>query len=321
MLDKATRLAQALADRYSIERELGAGGMATLYLARDLKHDRRVAIKVVRPDVALVVGGERFLREITTTAGLRHPSILPLYDSGDINGFLYYVMPFVEGESLRDRLNRDKQLPIEEALQIAAEVAGAVAYAHDRGVLHRDIKPENILLESGHAVVADFGIARAIDNAGGDRLTETGVIIGTPQYMSPEQSAGEQDLDGRSDQYALACVTYEMLAGEPPFVGPTIESVLRQHMLRPPARITRVRGAISEEVAATIERALAKTPADRFATTAEFRDALIRQNVAAPTVPPPVASAPSRKSRLSLAITLVVVALLAIIATALLRRG
>src|SRR5689334_25189836 len=213
-------VAAALADRYRIERELGAGGMATVYLAEDLKHRRRVAIKVLRPELGAAVGAERFLREIETTANLRHPHILPLYDSGSAGGLLYYVMPLVEGESLRDRLAREKQLPIDDALRIAREVADALSYAHARGVIHRDIKPENILLEGGHAVVADFGIARAVSTAGADRLTETGMAIGTPMYMSPEQAAGDPDLDGRSDLYSLGCVLYEMLGVQAPFTGP-----------------------------------------------------------------------------------------------------
>jgi tRNA A-37 threonylcarbamoyl transferase component Bud32/tetratricopeptide (TPR) repeat protein len=268
------RLAAALADRYRIERELGAGGMATVYLAQDLKHDRKVAIKVLRPELAAALGHDRFLREITTTAGLRHPHILPLYDSGEAGGFLYYAMPFVEGESLRDRLTRDKQLPVADALQIAREVADALSYAHGRGVVHRDIKPENILLESGHAVVADFGIARAVSVAGQSSLTQVGMAIGTPAYMSPEQAAGEQSLDGRSDLYALGCVTYEMLAGQPPFSGPTVESIIHQHIAATPPPVTQIRTAVPDAVAGAVQRALAKNPVDRFASLSEFSAAL-----------------------------------------------
>ena len=209
-------LCAAMAGRYEIERELGQGGMATVYLARDLKHHRQVAIKVVEPELAASIGSERFLREIATAARLTHPHILPLYDSGEAGGFLYYVMPYVEGESLRDRLVREQQLPLDEALQIAREVGDALSYAHSHDVVHRVVKPANILLESGHAVVADFGIARAISAAGGETLTETGMTVGTPAYMSPEQAAGAKNLDGRSDLYALGCVLYEMLAGQPP---------------------------------------------------------------------------------------------------------
>jgi Tol biopolymer transport system component len=276
MTDDAARLSAALEGRYRIERELGAGGMAVVYLAQDVKHNRKVALKVLRPELAHAIGPERFLREIETTANLRHPHILPLYDSGQAAEFLFYVMPFVEGESLRDRLDREKQLPVDDALRIAREVADALSYAHSRGVIHRDIKPENILLESGHAVVADFGIARAVDAAGGDRLTETGMSIGTPTYMSPEQAAGERDLDGRSDLYALGCVLYEMLAGQPPFTGPSVESVIHQHLTAAAPPIAQRRPAVPAEVAGVLDRALAKTPADRFNPVAQFSDALSR---------------------------------------------
>ncbi|HTG84627.1 MAG TPA: serine/threonine-protein kinase, partial [Gemmatimonadales bacterium] len=270
------RLSTALADRYRIERELGQGGMATVYLAEDLKHHRKVAIKILRPELAAVVGADRFVREIETTAGLQHPHILGLIDSGEVNGNAYYVMPFVEGESLRDRITREKQLPLDDALRIAREVADALSYAHTKGVIHRDIKPENILLTSGHAVVADFGIARAISAAGGARLTETGLAVGTPAYMSPEQAAGDRDLDGRSDLYALACVLYEMLAGEPPFRGPTVEAVVRQHLTVEPRSVTQLRPAVPAEVAEALNRALAKTPADRFNPVGQFSEALGR---------------------------------------------
>jgi tRNA A-37 threonylcarbamoyl transferase component Bud32 len=279
------RLAAALADRYVIERELGQGGMATVYLAEDLKHKRRVALKVLKPELAAALGHERFLREITTTANLRHPHILPLYDSGEVGGFLFYAMPFVEGESLRDRLTRERQLPLDDALEIAREVADALGYAHGRGVIHRDIKPENILLESGHAVVADFGIARAVTAAGQSSLTQTGTAIGTPAYMSPEQAAGEQDLDGRSDVYALGCVAYEMLTGQPPFTGPTVESIVHQHLVAAPRPVNQIRSAIPVVVTEAVHRALAKNPADRFASLSEFSAALR-------------ADAPSRTARL-----------------------
>ena len=266
----ATALATALADRYRIERELGQGGMATVWLAEDLKHHRKVAIKVLKPDLAAVLGAERFLKEVETTAGLRHPHILPLYDSGEAAGFLYYVMPWVDGETLRDRITREKQLPIDDALRIAREVADALGYAHGRGVIHRDIKPENILLEGGHAAVADFGIARAMDAAGGGRLTQTGIAVGTPLYMSPEQAAGSGDLDGRSDLYSLACVVYEMLGGEPPFTGTSAAVITRQHMITEAAPITNKRPTVPAEVAGTLSRALAKDPADRFNPAAQF---------------------------------------------------
>ncbi len=282
------RLTAALADKYRIEREIGAGGMATVYLAEDMKHHRRVAVKVLRPDLASAIGPERFLREIETTAQLHHPHILPLYDSGEVDGFLYYVMPYVEGESLRDRLDREKQLPLDDALSIAREVADALSYAHARGVVHRDIKPENILLESGHAVVADFGIARAVGAAGGQKLTQTGMAIGTPQYMSPEQAAGDSDVDGRSDLYSLACVLYEMLAGQPPFTGPTVESVVRQHLIDAAQPVSQLRPAVPPAISDVLARALAKNPADRFSPAAHFAAAI--------TIAP-VAAMPARRAR------------------------
>ena len=293
MSDAITSL-RSLAARYLIERELGSGGMATVFLAQDLKHNRQVAVKVLKPELAASIGAERFLREIETTANLRHPHILPLYDSGEVRGALYYVMPLVEGESLRDRLKRDHQLPIEDALRFAREVSDALSYAHARGVVHRDIKPENILLESGHAVVADFGIARAVRAAGSESLTGAGMSVGTPAYMSPEQAAGEVDIDGRSDLYALGCVLYEMLAGQPPFTGPTGASLIRQHMVAEPPPISNLRPAVPAPVIAALERALAKAPADRFARLTEFTAALrLAETTPVPSsaaVPPDVPS-------------------------------
>jgi len=274
MIDALDQLKSALADRYAIERELGQGGMATVYLARDLKHERAVALKVLRPELSAALGSERFLREIKTTAQLTHPHILPVLDSGAADGTLFYVMPYVEGESLRDRLIREKQLPLDDALQIAREVADALSYAHSHGVVHRDIKPENILLESGHAVVADFGIAKAIAAAGSERLTETGLAIGTPAYMSPEQAAGESDLDGRSDLYSLGCVLYEMLSGEAPYSGPTPQAILAKKLSEPLPRISVVRDTVPAGIEAALNKALARTPADRFATVAQFAEAL-----------------------------------------------
>ncbi|MCZ6851755.1 MAG: protein kinase, partial [Planctomycetota bacterium] len=294
MPDTLARLTSALANRYAIERELGAGGMATVYLAEDLKHHRKVAIKVLRPELAAAIGPERFLREITITAQLNHPHILPLLDSGEENGFLYYVMPYMQGESLRDRLNRERQLSVGDAVKLAGEVADALNAAHRRDVVHRDIKPENILIEDGHAVVADFGIARASDAAGSEQLTETGLAIGTPFYMSPEQASGSRDLDGRSDIYALGCVLYEMLAGQPPFTGPTIESVVHQHLAVEVSPVTNLRPAVSAEIAATLTRALAKTPADRFATAREFADALTAVPTSTAARPTAAASGLSR---------------------------
>ena len=274
MAEPLERLTAALVDRYRIERELGAGGMATVYLAEDLKHHRQVAVKLLHPDLIASIGAERFLREIETVAGLAHPHILPLHDSGAADGLFFYVMPYVKGASLRDRLTRERQLPLEDALQIAREVADALSYAHCRGVIHRDIKPENILLQEGHAVVVDFGIACAVAAAGGANLTATGMAVGTPAYMSPEQVAGSRDLDGRSDLYSLGCVLYEMLAGVPPFAAATAESLVFQHLTATPRRVTELRPAVPAAVAEALQRALAKTPADRGATLAQFADAL-----------------------------------------------
>ncbi len=287
MPDSLERLTTALAERYTILRQAGRGGMATVYLAEDVKHSRKVAIKVLKPELAAALGPERFLREIEISAGLDHPHILPLYDSGEADGFLYYVMPYVEGESLRERLDRERQLPLEDALQIAREVADALSYAHSHDVIHRDIKPENIMLAGGHARVADFGIARAIKAAGGERLTQTGMSIGTPMYMSPEQAAGETNLDGRSDLYSLGCMLFEMLAGQTPFTG-SLESVVHQHLAAEPPNITTLRPAVPPEVSAALMRVLAKTPADRFSPAAQFAEAL---RPAAPvTAPTPTAT-------------------------------
>jgi serine/threonine-protein kinase len=270
------RLQTALAGRYRIERELGRGGMATVYLAEDLKHGRRVALKVLRPELSPALGAERFHREIETASRLQHPHILTLHDSGEAAGLLYYAMPYVEGESLRARLTREVQLDATAAVGIAADVADALACAHAAGVLHRDIKPENILLTGSHAVVADFGIARALDAVGADRLTETGLALGTPHYMSPEQAAGARVLDARSDLYALGCVLYEMLAGEPPFTGPTSQAIMARHALDPVPPLRTVRATVSPALEAAVGKALAKVPADRFATAAEFRATLDR---------------------------------------------
>ncbi len=309
------RLRSALEGRYVIDRELGRGGMATVYLAEDVKHRRQVAVKVLHSELGEVLGKERFLREIEIAAGLSHPHILPLYDSGEADGFLFFVMPLAEDESLRDRLDREKQLPIDDALRIAREVADALSYAHSHDVVHRDIKPENILLSSGHAVVADFGIARAVSAAGGDKLTETGMAVGTPSYMSPEQAAGEQDIDGRSDLYALGCMLYEMLAGQAPFTGPTAESVIHQHLMSEPPPITNIRPAVPAEVAGVVQRAMAKTPADRFSPAAQFAEAL-----AAPTPTQPIARsrAPRPWIPALLGVGLIV---MAVLLTLLLRGG
>src|SRR5256886_1097208 len=248
--------------------------MATVYLARDLRHGRLVAIKVLRPEIAAALGPERFLREIEVAARLTHPHILPLHDSGQAGGSLYYVMPYIEGESLRDRLEREGQLPLEEALRITREVASALSYAHGHDVVHRDIKPENILLSGGEAVVADFGIARAITAAAGRNLTETGIALGTPGYMSPEQASGGGPLDGRSDVYSLACVLYEMLVGEPPYTGPSAQVVIAKRFTDPVPSVRRLRETIPPAIDAAVSQALAKAPADRFVSAAQFADAL-----------------------------------------------
>ena len=274
------RLAAALSDRYTIEREIGAGGMATVYLAHDLKHDRKVAVKVLRPELAAVIGAERFLAEIKTTANLQHPHILPLHDSGSADGFLFYVMPFIDGVSLRDRIIREHQLPVDDAVRIAKEVASALDYAHRHGVIHRDIKPENILLHDGSALVADFGIALAVSTAG-TRLTETGMSLGTPHYMSPEQAMGEREITARSDVYALGCITYEMLVGEPPFTGPTAQAIIARVMTEEPRLLTMQRKSILPQVEGAVLHALEKLPADRLATAAQFAEALTSSSAAA----------------------------------------
>ncbi len=290
MPDILAQLTAALAGRYRLERDLGAGGMATVYLAEDLKHARKVAVKVLRPELSAILGGERFLNEIRVTAHLQHPHILQLYDSGEADGLLYYVMPNVEGESLRDRLVRERQLPVEEAVEITRSVAGALDYAHRHGVIHRDIKPENILLHEGQPLVADFGISLAVSAAGGSRMTETGLSLGTPHYMSPEQATGDRTLDGRSDIYSLGCVAYEMLAGSPPHTGPTAQSIIAKIMTESPPRLSLARPAVPPHVEAAIHKALEKLHADRFQRAAEFADALARP-LGSATQPMPAAPA------------------------------
>ncbi len=272
MSELTQRLSTAIADRYKIEREVGAGGMATVYLAQDVKHDRHVALKVLRPELAAVIGADRFLQEIKVTANLQHPNILALYDSGEADSFLYYVMPYIEGESLRDTLDREKHLAVDDAVEIARGVASALDYAHRHDVIHRDIKPENILLHDGRPVVADFGIALAVSTAGGHRLTETGLSLGTPHYMSPEQSMGDREIDARSDIYSLGAMLYEMLAGEPPFTGPTAQAIVAKVITEKPAMVTMARDTVPRHVALTIYRALAKLPADRWPSVAAWRD-------------------------------------------------
>ncbi|MEQ1691033.1 MAG: protein kinase [Gemmatimonas sp.] len=271
---QADRLSAALADRYRIERELGAGGMATVYLSEDLKHDRKVAIKVLKPELAAVLGAERFVVEIKTTAAMSHPHILPLFDSGTADGFLFYVMPYIQGETIREKLNRETQFGVDEAVRIAREIADALDYAHRNGVIHRDIKPENILLHDGRAMVMDFGIALAVSAAAGGRMTETGLSLGTPHYMSPEQATAEKEITGRSDQYSLASVLYEMLAGDPPFVASAAQAVIMKIITEPAASVTTRRKNVPANVDAALARALEKLPADRFESAKAFADAL-----------------------------------------------
>ena len=296
------RLEAALGDRYTIEREIGRGGTAIVYLAQDLKHGRPVALKVLRPEVTAVLGTDRFLREIQISARLAHPNILPLHDSGEADGFLYYVMPFVSGESLRERLRRERELPIDEAKRIAREVAGALSYAHRQGVVHRDIKPENILLEDGHAVVADFGLARSLFAATSVSQSTSGLAIGTPAYMSPEQWSADPDIDGRTDLYSLGCVFYEMLSGEPPFSGPSPQAVSARHRLDQPRTLRTTRPTVPAGLDEVIGRLLEKTPADRYQSADDLLEGLDR----------PVA--PAGKSRRTPGIALVSALLVAVAA-------
>ena len=308
------QLAAALGDRYRVERELGHGGMAVVFLAEDLKHRRPVAIKVLKPELSAAVGSERFLREIEIAATLQHPHILPLFDSGQVPAgpFLYYAMPFVEGESLRQLLAREQQLPIATALQITREVGSALQYAHEHGVIHRDIKPENIMMSGGVAVVADFGIARALHAAGPEQLTMSGIAIGTPQYMSPEQAGGSTVVDGRSDQYSLACALYEMLIGQPPFTGPTTQAVIARHLAEPVPSLRVVRQTVPKAMETAILRAMAKLPADRFASIQQFLNALeVPDHAEALAVPLPSQRRFARWARPPLMITLGVAVLAA----------
>ncbi len=280
MPDSLDHLKTALAERYRIERELGAGGMATVYLAEDLKHKRKVALKVLKPELAAVLGAERFVQEITTTAALQHPHILPLFDSGTADGFLFYVMPFIDGETLRAKLDRETQLGVDEAVRIARDVADALDYAHRHGVIHRDIKPENILLHDGRPIVADFGIALAVSAAAGGRMTETGLSLGTPHYMSPEQATAEKDVTARSDIYSLGSVLYEMLAGNPPHVGAAVQQIIMKIITEPAEPVTKYRKSVPPNVAAAVDKALEKLPADRFESARAFADALANPNFA-----------------------------------------
>ncbi len=326
MADASGRLSAALSGRYGIERELGEGGMATVYLAEDLKHRRMVALKVLKPELAALVGADRFLTEIETTANLQHPHILPLFDSGEADGFLYYVMPWIEGESLQGRLDREHQLPIGEALAIAEKVAAALQYAHEQGVVHRDIKPDNILLSRGEPLVADFGIALAVSHARGGRLTETGLSVGTPHYMSPEQAAGEREIDPRSDVYSLACVLYEMLTGQPPFGGTTGQAVLARILTGEPDRPTAHRRSVPAHVEAALLKALERLPADRFASAAAFAAALENPSFGADARRPAGAGAATAAPRSSpgrrlLPWAIAVLAVAVAVASTVFRRG
>ena len=282
MTDAVDRLSTALAGRYQVEREIGRGGMATVYVAQDLKHDRRVALKVLHPHLASTLGPERFLREIQIAARLQHPHILPLFDSGEADTLLYYVMPFVDGQSLRDRLNQVRQIPIDEAVKIARDVAAALDYAHRHGVVHRDIKPENVMLSEGEAIVTDFGIAKAVSAAGGESLTQVGLAVGTPAYMSPEQAAGEGEPDGRSDVYSLGCVLYEMLAGSAPFTGSSVQALITKRFTEPPPAVRAIRKEVTAELEQVVTRALARDPAERFATASQVVQALGSPKVVTP---------------------------------------
>jgi serine/threonine-protein kinase len=310
------RLAASLSDRYRIERELGAGGMATVYLAQDLKHDRRVAVKVLKPELAAVLGAERFVVEIKTTAALQHPHILPLFDSGTADGFLYYVMPYIDGETLRSKLDRETQLGIDEAVRITTQVADALDYAHRRGVIHRDIKPENILLHDGRPMVADFGIALALSAAAGGRMTETGLSLGTPHYMSPEQATAEKDLTNRSDIYSLGSVLYEMLAGQPPHLGGSAQQIIMKIVTEEVAPVTKLRKSVPPNVAAALTTALEKLPADRFESARAFAEALASPGYATARMIPVAASAqgPGAWIRDPRTITLMVSATVALVA-------
>ncbi len=328
-METLDRLQKSLSDRYTFEREIGRGGMATVYLARDLKHDRNVAVKVLDPELGAVLGAERFLAEIRVTANLQHPNVLPLFDSGEADGLLFYVMPFVEGETLRGLLTREKQLPLDDAVRITVAIANALDYAHGHGVIHRDLKPENILLQAGQPVIADFGIALAVSNAGGGRITQTGLSLGTPLYMSPEQATGDRGIDGRTDVYSLAAMTYEMLTGEPPHAGATSQAIIARLMTEDPRPMTTLRRNVPPAINAAVMHALEKLPADRFANARDFSAALTApgaMTAGAPSVattsadPGARMSAPAaRTSRLVAPMAVVAVAALAVAGWALTR--
>jgi formylglycine-generating enzyme required for sulfatase activity/tRNA A-37 threonylcarbamoyl transferase component Bud32 len=321
MTDDLKTLQEALSGDYTVERELGRGGMATVYLATDIRHDRRVAVKVFRSEFAAAIGHERFLREIRTTAQLTNAHILPLLDSGEAAGFLYYVMPYIEGESLQDRIDRQSQLPVDDAISITSDVAAALAYAHSRGVIHRDVKPANIMLSSGEAIVMDFGIARAVAGEHEETLTSTGLTVGTPAYMSPEQSTGER-VDARTDIYSLGSVTYEMLAGEPPYTGANPQAVIAKRLSEDPPRISVIR-EIPAHVEAAIRKALARAPADRWARVSDYAEALRGERTTQSSVVPPVP--PNARARMRTAIVsgaaVIVITAVALLATRSWRLG
>ncbi len=316
MTDQLDRLKAALADRYAVEREIGSGGMATVYLAHDVKHHRQVALKVLLPELAAVLGADRFLNEIRVTANLHHPNIVQLYDSGEADGDLYYVMPFVEGESLRDKIDRERQLSVEEAVSITRAVAEALGYAHRRDVIHRDIKPDNIMLHEGTPMVADFGIALAVAHVAGDRITATGLSVGTPSYMSPEQATGDREARPTTDIYALGSVLYEMLAGDPPFTGSNVQAVVAKIVGETPVKLRTIRDTVPVHIEAAVDKALAKVPADRFENTKAFADALVGEAAVASAAEVTTPSPWSRAARIA-----VPVAAVAVLAWALLGRG
>src|SRR5688572_11326491 len=291
-----TILGNALEGRYTIDREIGRGGMATVYLARDLRHNRKVALKVLNPELGAVLGVERFLAEIEVTANLQHPNLLPLFDSGEVSGLLFYVMPYVEGESLRARLEREKQLPVDEAIRIATAIAVALDYAHRHKVIHRDLKPENILLQEGQPLIADFGIALAVSNAGGNRITQTGLSLGTPQYMSPEQATGDRVVDSRTDIYSLGAMAYEMLVGDPPHHASTSQAIIAKVLTERPTSVRTARPSVPPHVDAAIGKSLEKLAADRFATAKEFAESLEGRGAVSTTAYQPATTPRSRAS-------------------------
>uniref|UniRef100_UPI0025B88C00 protein kinase domain-containing protein n=1 Tax=Luteitalea sp. TaxID=2004800 RepID=UPI0025B88C00 len=321
-MDILAQLNEVLADRYEVLREVGAGGMATVYLARDVKHGRQVALKVLKPELGAVLGVERFLAEIRVTANLQHPNLLPLFDSGEAHGLLFYVMPFVEGETLRARLDREKQLPMEEAVRITVAIAGALEYAHGHNVIHRDLKPENILLQAGQPVIADFGIALAVSNAGGARVTQTGLSLGTPQYMSPEQATGDRNVDGRTDIYSLGAMTYEMITGELPHAGSTAQAIIARLMTEEVRPLSVLRRSVPPQIDAAVRKALEKLPADRYESAKAYAAALTDSRPMTTAAVPNAPTVPSRRrSPLTMALGGALAVTMALLAWALTRSA